>query len=69
MEVSNDRSSWRDIDLRDDNLNTRYVIRNFKVSKAPSESFYFFRLKQVGQDQWSDGTWYYMTSLEIFSIN
>ena len=47
-----DGSSWTEIDRRDNNndLNDSRVTVNFKISKAPSESFRFFRLRQTGEN-------------------
>ena len=69
-EVSNDGTSWTEIDRRENNndLNNHYAAANSKISEAPSESFRFFRLRQIGQSYLSGGTYYYVkiTSLEIF---
>ena len=50
VEVSNDRELWIEIDRRTNNkdLNNECVTHNFKISKVPSESFRFFRLRQTG---------------------
>ena len=71
IEVSNDGSSWTEIDRRDNNdeLNAQYVIANFTISKVPSESFRFFRLRQTGKNHSDDhySRYYvYITALEIF---
>ena len=49
VEVSNDGRSWTEIDRRDNDndLNGRHATANFKISKVPSESFRFFRLRQT----------------------
>ena len=49
IEVSNDGSSWTEIDRRDNNndLNHRYAIANFKIFPVPSDCFRFFRLRQT----------------------
>ena len=38
IEVSNDRSSWTEIECRDNNLNGELLSRNFKISKGLSET-------------------------------
>ena len=70
LEVSNDGSSWTEIDRRDNNndLNNSWATARFKVSKVPSESFRFFRLKETGQNHYLGCPCYYViiNSLEIF---
>ena len=73
IEVSNDGSSWTEIDRRENNndLNDEYATANFKISKVPSESFRFFRLRQTGMNHYGliDGCDFYvvtLSSLEIF---
>ena len=68
IEVSNDGSSWTEIDCRDRNndLKDKYVqTANFEGSNDPSEIFRFFRLKQTGPKHYGD---YHasLSSLEIF---
>ena len=67
IEVSNDGSSWTEIDRRDNNndLNDKYATANFKISKVPSESFRFFRLKQTGPNH-RGYDYLAISSLEIF---
>ena len=50
IEVSNDQSSWTEIDRRDNNddLKFEYEAANFKISRAPSNSFRFFRFRHTG---------------------
>ena len=52
IEVSEDgtKNSWVKIDQQDNNfeLNGRGVVRNFRISNVPAESFRFFRLRQTG---------------------
>ena len=43
IEVSNDDSSWREIDRRDCDLNGAY-----KISRVPSEGVRFFRIRMTG---------------------
>ena len=67
LEVSNDGTSWRTIDRRDNNddLNDSHVTRSFKVSKKIDEAFRFVRLKQTGMNQ--AGNYHIdITSFEIF---
>ena len=66
IEVSNDGYSWTEIDRQDNNdLNGKYATANFKISRIPSESFQFFRLRQTGKNhQGTDG--FRITALEIF---
>ena len=72
IEVSKDgtENSWVEIDRRDDShdLNCCYVTVNFKISRVPSESFRFFRLRETGPNHYGDHHSYYVniTSLEIF---
>ena len=67
IEVSNDKSSWMEIDRRDND--DGYVDENFTIAKVPSESFRFFRLRQIGQDQSRSRRTFggpRLSSLEIF---
>ena len=50
IEVSNDGSSWTEIDRRDNNndLHGKYATANFRISMVPSEGIRFFRLRQIG---------------------
>ena len=66
IEVSNDGSSWTEIDHLTDNndLNDRHATAKFKISKGPSESYRFFRLKQTGKNH--DGDCVSLFSPEIF---
>ena len=46
IEVSNDGISWTIVDRRSTNeLNNRYVTRNFEISHVPSDGFRFIRLR------------------------
>ena len=54
VEVSNDGSSWTEIDRRDNNVNDKYATANFKISRVPSESYRFFRLRQTGENHAGD---------------
>ena len=67
VELSNDGSSWTEVDRRDNNydLNEKHVIRNFKLSRVPNESFRFIRLRQTGPNHWGM-YWLKLTSWEIF---
>ena len=67
IEVSNDGHSWTEIDRRDDNndLNSSWVTVNFKISRVPSESFRFFRLRQAGKNHQGDYC-LDLSALEIF---
>ena len=67
IEVSNDRSSWTEIDRRDNNndLNDKFACQNFSVSKVPSEGFRFFRLKQTGPNH-RGGNALSISAMEIF---
>ena len=67
IEVSNDGSSWTEIDRRDNNndLNGSYATANFNISKVPSESFRFFRLRQTEKNHRGD-YFVWISSLEIF---
>ena len=67
IEVSNDGSSWTEIDRRDHNndLNGFCVTQNFKISLVPTESFRLFRLRQTGKNH--KGSYVLaLTSLEVF---
>ena len=67
IEVSNDGSSWTEIDRRDDNndLNGPYLTGNFQISRVPSESLRFFRLRQTGETH-RGGYYVEISSMEIF---
>ena len=69
FQVSNDKVSWRDIDLREntDDLNGKHVTQNFKITKQLSEGFQFLRLKQTAKNHSGD---YHLSfsALEIFGI-
>ena len=70
IEGSNHGSPWMEIDRRDDNsdLNGFRVIRNFEISKVPSESFRYFRLRQTGKNHCSrkSSNAVTLSSLELF---
>ena len=70
IEVSKDGISWTEIDRRDnDDLNGKYATANFTVAHVPSESYRFFRLKQVGQNHFRRPNYYLILSaLEIFGV-
>lgn len=36
----------------DKNLNGKFVIQNFTISRVPSENFFFFRLRQTGKNHY-----------------
>ena len=67
IEVSNDATSWTEIDRRDNNdeLNDYDAIANFEISGVSNESFRFFRFRQTGPNHYGN---YYLTiaRLEIF---
>ena len=67
IEVSNDKVSWTEIDRQDNNnnLNDKYVTRNFTISQVPSESFRFVRLRQTGKSH-SGYDFLTLSALEIF---
>ena len=67
IEVSNDGDTWFEIDRRENNydLNGELVTANFKISKVPSESVHYFRLKQIGKNH-LDEDWLELSSMEIF---
>ena len=67
IEVSNDGSSWTEIDRRsnNDDLNNSYNSANFKIANVPSESYRFFRLRQTGKNSQSYDT-LRLAGLEIF---
>ena len=50
LEVSKDGDTWTEVDRREgnDELNAPHVVRNFKITDAPHESFRFIRLRQTG---------------------
>ena len=67
IEVSNDSYMWTEIDRREKNndLNGEFALCNFKVSRVPTESFRFFRLRQTGKSHHgSDAV--AITAMEIF---
>lgn len=66
LEVSNDGKSWTEVDRKDCNefLGT-CMVRNFEISRAPSDPVRFIRLKQTGKCH--DGEHYLVLhGLEIF---
>ena len=67
IEVSNDGSSWTEIDRRDNDkdLNDESATANFKISKVLKRSFRFFRLKQTGKNHAGNYV-ATLTSLEMF---
>ena len=67
IEVSNDRSSWTEIDRRENNgdLQYEYEAANFNISRVPSDSFRFFRLRHIGTTH-SSGRALILSALEVF---
>ena len=66
-EVSNDGYSWIEIDRQENNddLNGPLLIANFKIAHVPSESFRFFRLRQIGPNH-HGGHEFSLASMELF---
>lgn len=66
IEVSNDGTSWKEVDRRENNhdLSGKGATANFRISRVPSESFRFFRLKRI-EDFPADSR-LVLGSLEIF---
>ena len=69
FEASKDGAEWTVIDRRDNNdeLNDKHVIRNFRISPTPSESFRFIRLRQTGKNH-KGKDFLTLTALEIFGF-
>ena len=74
FEVSNNGTSWTEVDRREDNdaLKGGFSQANFNISRVPSESFRFLRLRQTGENH-EDGFHYRhgknilaLSALEIF---
>ena len=66
LEVSNDGKSWTEVDRKDcDEFLGTCMVRNFEISRAPSDPVRFIRLKQTGKCH--DGEHYLVLhGLEIF---
>ena len=67
FEVSQDGTFWTEVDRHDDSndLNEKFITRNFEISHVPIESFRFLRLRQTGRN--FSGQYYIrITALEIF---
>ena len=56
LEASNDSVVWKLLDCRENvnDLNDRFVTRNFPVSDCVGESFRSIRLRQTGKNHWQD---------------
>lgn len=52
LEVSNDGKNWHEVDRRKENdvLNSPNATANFTISQAPSGSFRYIRLRQIGKN-------------------
>lgn len=69
LEVSNNGTSWKEVDRRDNNndLNDFRVTRNFRITRIASERFRFVRLRQIGPNH-RCGYYIGITAMEIFGI-
>ena len=71
IEVSNDGSSWTEIDRRDNNSDWPVIPGcyisplNFKISRVQSQGFRFFRLRQTGKNHRGNDL-LALQSLEVF---